>query len=135
MRENLFHPKLRLGMFLSMFLFFLGFQPGCSYKRCSYKLKKVYLVWHLFDVLQLNKSKCDLPLLPLASLLPPGYQRRVQRGIRRGAADIVWRSAGEGLQQRYGGFLSQRLGLRRSRRLRTWPARRRGQRRGWARTF
>ena len=42
MRENLFHPKLRLGMFLSMFLFFLGFQPGCSYKRCSYKLKKVY---------------------------------------------------------------------------------------------
>ena len=27
-----------------MFLFFLGFQPGCSYKRCSYKKKKVYLV-------------------------------------------------------------------------------------------
>ena len=28
-------------MFLSMFLFFGGFQPGCSYKRCSYKKKGV----------------------------------------------------------------------------------------------
>ena len=25
-----------------MFLFFQGFQPGCSYKRCSYIKKKVY---------------------------------------------------------------------------------------------
>ena len=29
-KKKRFHPKLRLGMFLSMFLFFLGFQPGCS---------------------------------------------------------------------------------------------------------
>ena len=36
-----FNPKLRLSMFLLMFLFFLGFQPGCSYKRCSYKKKGV----------------------------------------------------------------------------------------------
>ena len=28
-------------MFLSMFLFFLGFQPGCSYKRSSLKKKGV----------------------------------------------------------------------------------------------
>ena len=40
-RQKFFRPKLRLGMFLSMFLFLGGFQPGCSYKRCSYKKKGV----------------------------------------------------------------------------------------------
>ena len=41
-------------MFLSMFLFFGGFQPGCSYKRCSYKKsykkKGVVLIKHIFSI-------------------------------------------------------------------------------------
>ena len=41
-KKIVFHSKFRLGMFLSMFLFFQGFLPGCSYKRCFYRIKKVY---------------------------------------------------------------------------------------------
>ena len=38
-----FSPQIEAGHVLRMFLFFWRFQPGCSYKRCSYK-KKVYVV-------------------------------------------------------------------------------------------
>ena len=42
-------PKIEAGHVLMMFLFFLGFQPGCSYKRCSYKKKKVYKILLTFN--------------------------------------------------------------------------------------
>ena len=54
-KKNIFPPKIEAGMFLSMFLFFLGFQPGCSYKRCSYK-KKRFTKTHCWGVLKQNKS-------------------------------------------------------------------------------
>ena len=37
-----FSPWFEAGMFLRMFLFFRGFQPGCSYKLFSYKKKGVW---------------------------------------------------------------------------------------------
>ena len=40
MRQKFFSPKIEGGDVLKMFLFFGEFQPGCSYKRCSYKKKK-----------------------------------------------------------------------------------------------
>ena len=41
MKKKISPPKIEAGHVLMMFLFFPGFQPGCSYKRCSYKKKGV----------------------------------------------------------------------------------------------
>ena len=40
--KNFFPLQIEVEHVLKMFLFFWRFQPGCSYKRCSYKKKKVY---------------------------------------------------------------------------------------------
>ena len=60
--KNIFPPKIEAGMFLSMFLFFLGFQPGCSYKRCSYKVKKVYDIFLVFKYLRICYNFCGYEL-------------------------------------------------------------------------
>ena len=66
MRRKFFSPKIEAGDVLIMFLFLGGFQPGCSYKRCSYRKKKgVYETMTNTERQWLNMSPlkhfCGLP--------------------------------------------------------------------------
>ena len=45
--KKIFPPQSEAEHVLMMFLFFWRFQPGCSYKRCSYKKKCTYVL--IFD--------------------------------------------------------------------------------------
>ena len=57
-KKNISPPKIEAGHVLMMFLFFLGFQPGCSYKRCSYKKKKVYTRFQMRPRICIRGSVC-----------------------------------------------------------------------------
>ena len=64
MKKKIFLPKIEAGHVLIMFLFFGGFQPGCSYKRCSYKKKKVYGVDVCMTSLVFRTTKRIFTLIP-----------------------------------------------------------------------
>ena len=55
MRRKFFSPKIEAENVLTMFLFFGGFQPGCSYKRCSYKKKGVLFCFFFTDSTKIFK--------------------------------------------------------------------------------